>query len=126
MKRLNHRRDDYASGGSFEHNDCVVRAFATAACVSYEAAHELFKRHGRKDRHKTYPLTTKAVMAEAFPGLEPRLHPCGTTLARFVEENHTGHYIVHVSGHALAVVDGVVHDWNERPRRIVKKSWKLV
>jgi hypothetical protein len=125
-------RDNYSADRG-EHNDCSVRAFAIAACISYEESYELFAGQGRRARRGTLDDTTRAVISTNIPtarelsqvelkGLEaPRL-----TIPKFAEKYNKGHFIVHSRNHALAVIDGVIHDWKLRPRTQVWQAWQLV
>lgn len=108
-----------------EKKDCSVRAFSVAACVSYSTAQEIFAKHGRKPNKGTLEYITERVIAEQFPDAtlieNPRL-----TLPKFVKAHNKGHFIVHVNRHALAITDGIIHDWRPRPKTKVQRAWKLV
>lgn len=111
-----------------ESNDCAVRALAVAACLPYASAHALFAAAGREPRQTVSEAQVHRAIAAAVPGAAFRRPMRGAvTLARFVAAFPTGHYVVCTSNHALAVVDGVVHDWRPaRPRRRVVCYWRLV
>ncbi len=116
-------RDNYASAAG-ERKDCAVRSFSVAACVSYEFASKLFEKHGRKHNKGTSFTVSDSVIKEEFPnhvfvGAE------GLTLPNFAKRYNKGHYIVHVRKHALAIVDGVIHDWRPRPKTKVWCAWRL-
>lgn len=106
-----------------EHNDCAVRALATACGLTYEQAHHRLQAAGRKPRHKTKDAVCSRVYQEA--GLT-RYHCQGVTVERFLEQHRrrfTG--IIHTSGHLIGVCDGNIFDWEPRDsRRIVKDYWK--
>lgn len=124
---IKHERETYATGGSDESNDCSVRAFAVAACVDYYVAHDIFAKAGRRPRHKTAGWITESVMVRYFPNVhQVYAYDRRMTIKRFVELYPKGHYLVHVRGHALAVCDGVTHNWTNRPRQIVRRFWQLV
>jgi hypothetical protein len=108
-----------------ENKDCSVRAHAVAACVSYAEAHALYAKHGRAARCPTSYSTTYAAMREVA-SMELGSPRC--TIAAFVKARPVGHYVVHVSAHALAIVDGVVHDWGKGTsgaRRQIRAAWRL-
>lgn len=158
---MRHERDTYASGDGAtrpERQDCAVRAFAVAACLPYERAHELYAAAGRRDRKGTPRRITASVLQAAGFGralaralafdrgkriakIDPRGRWIGTaddgrygsirfswerqrpTLSRFVADHASGHWLVAVRNHMLAVVDGVVHDW--RPTPNAKVCWAV-
>lgn len=119
---VNHDRTSYSEPRG-ERRDCSVRAYSVVACVSYDEAHALFERHGRKSNRGTPYKVTKEVMAEQFP--QAKWSRSGITLGRFIESHPKGHYLIHVRGHALAVCDGTLHDWFPKPRRRVKWYWEV-
>jgi hypothetical protein len=125
---MKHDRASYAdqSGDMPEHNDCAVRAFAIASCLDYKTAHALFAKHGRKPRRGTFLYVTANVVREQFPySIFARLDS-PPMLKDFVHSHPQGHYMVWVSGHFLAVCDGVILDWFIKPQRRVKGFWRLV
>jgi hypothetical protein len=114
-----------APGIAGETRDCSVRAHAVAACIDYSEAHALYARHGRPARCGTSINTTFDCMG-AIGAPEVPLARC--TVGAFVKAHPAGHYVVHVKGHALAIVDGVVHDWGKYTsgaRRRVWRAWRL-
>ena len=125
---MKHSREFYAKGSSQERNDCAVRAFSVASCVSYKEAHKLYKAAGRKDKKATPPHLSSLVIRQEIPEAKHYLDYAlkRITLKKFVEENPKGHFIVGVTCHALAICDGVVHDWQPGWRRIVRSYWQLV
>tara|TARA_Y100000588_G_scaffold170332_2_gene184166 strand:- start:649 stop:1080 length:432 start_codon:yes stop_codon:yes gene_type:complete len=46
------------------------------------------------------------------------------TLKRFTEKHPEGRYYILVRGHALSVIDGVVYDYEDKPRRQVTRAWR--
>ena len=110
-----------------EDKDCSVRAYATAACVSYEHAHLLFSKHGRRYGHSTPGSVTHGVLSQEFPGYKREFcRHLGIKLKTWVDQHSKGHYIVHTNKHALAVIDGVIHDWKVGPHRIVVSYVRLI
>ena len=123
-----------------EKNDCVVRAFANAFSITYNAAHkfaeEVFNRKPRKGVKGMFPTLAKLGFAQfdmfadsLFP--ETRvysLHPLARSKSGKLvntdythkEVNHTvktfcakfnkGTFIVMVAKHALVIKDGIVID----------------
>jgi hypothetical protein len=116
-------RTSYAEERGGERNDCSIRAFSVAACVSYDTALKLFARHGRRPNKGTPGWVTQAVLKDAFPQVQsfcPLL-----TLTQFVKKYPVGHYILHTRNHALAVIDGDVHDWKMRPKTKIWTAWRV-
>ena len=46
------------------------------------------------------------------------------TLKKFTEKHPEGKYYILVRGHALSVIDGVVYDYIDKPRRQVTGAWR--
>lgn len=112
----------YAAGGApGESNDCAVRALAVAACVDYGVAHAACSAHGRKPGRGTELHIIEAAARDLAPtarrvpwedvrrGVD-RQH----TIASFAAAHPRGHFVVWSMTHALAVCDGIVHDWASR------------
>jgi hypothetical protein len=99
-----------------------------AACVSYSSAQELIAKHGRGLNQGTPVSVTESVLQEEFPGIKdiPWKDIEGLTLPKFAKLYNKGHYYVRIRRHALAVVDGVIHDWKPRPKTKVHQAWRLV
>jgi hypothetical protein len=115
-----------AKWGMKDDNACTVRALANAAEITFPEAYETLKKYGRKDMHGAFPdvfvpaykdygfelaatfgTTNSAIyMARMFK--VPR--KAGITLSRILPYLKDGSYIVTVTGHALAVVDGEIID----------------
>ena len=136
-----------------ETNDCVVRAFASAANVAYEVSHRFCKDvFGRDERRgvNTFIMTSQLLKAEE-DGLslgnkdfdvqvlgkshitnKYRLYGENVyrqkTLKSFIESHSKGTYVVCVANHAVCIKDGELHDWNNlsfKPTRKVIKAYKL-
>ena len=120
---MKHVKGTYASQGTgfSEKRDCSVRAAATASGLPYEQVHAVFTKHGRKPKRGTPTAVSIDAHKEMFKS-EPQRGE-RVTVAEFVRRNPIGRYVLHVRGHALAVVDGAVHDWSYGPRRRVRRYW---
>ena len=85
-----------------EHNDCSVRAVATAFNMSYGRAHRLMKRHANrpKGRGPSSEGFRRAILKIAkLEGREVIQHNemNGLTLNRFYKEHgRSGNWIVHI------------------------------
>lgn len=111
-----------------ESRDCTVRALANSTGLRYGNAHNILRQHGRKDKrgctcnvwHDAYISngmslvgvygTTKGAryLAKKISVVAQK----GTTLGSILPKLTNGSYIVIITRHALAVVDGGVVDMN--------------
>lgn len=125
---MNSNRDTYANTPVEylgERNDCSVRSFSIAVGISYEKSHALFQFHGRQYGRRTHgSITTRVIMSMTPGAYWARCWP-NLTVSRFVGLHANGRYILHVRGHSIALVDGVVFDWSAHPHRRVLSFWKL-
>jgi hypothetical protein len=106
-----------------EEADCTVRAFAVWAGVSYAEAHAIMREAGRKDRCGLAHDALGTLLRQY--GKPCRIGVKNVTLSQFVQRHPKGRYYVAVYGHALAVIDGIVHDWHPGNRRIVIAAWEF-
>jgi hypothetical protein len=106
-----------------ETNDCTVTSLAFLMGWPYRDAHKAMERGGRQHRKGRY-MHTAAASADMkmVNGLCPDK---GVTLGEFCKAHPVGRYWVEVTKHALAVVDGQVHDHSLRPLRRVKRAWRI-
>lgn len=115
-------------GFTHEKNDCTVRAVSIAYQISYEEAHAKLKAFGRKDGHgchyfakfmnKNMPTTLAITRGWKEKSLG--------TINKFCKENPKGRFILRIRGHALAVVDGIVHDsWLPGSCSRILDYWKV-
>lgn len=111
--------DVYAKchGAIDEHNDCAVRAASLAANVPYQDVHKLFEAKGRIRHRGTKWETLRQAVTElggtlATQAMAVRYSVQRQTLAAWLRDHPRGRYLVCRSGHAFAVIDGVVHDWS--------------
>lgn len=100
-----------------ETKDCHVRALALVLGISYDESHQIHKEEGRVDGKPTFYSTSQKISTRF--GLAPVRYENtkygrdgDPTIKQFVWDHPKGKYLVHRSGHAFAVIDGVVHDWN--------------
>lgn len=105
------KKDTTAYGAvrpKWDTRDCTVRAFAVATGCSYEQASAIFSAAGRQLKKGTSVELSAKVHEEMFKMVRTNwVMP----LAAFLLLNPSGRFILHKKGHAFAVVDGVVHDW---------------
>lgn len=120
IKTLTHRYKAYAniSAGSDHHklerNDCVVRALALAAGISYDESHALLEKHGRQYAKGTSWMTHRNAIKDLNGTAvidTPNTKLAKFTLNSFITNHPTGSYFVIRRGHAIAVINGRVYDW---------------
>jgi hypothetical protein len=110
---------------------------AAASGMHYDQAHELLKKHGRKNRCGAFFSTMLKAYGEADFVLESvhgttqsaryaariakRQASDGITLAKMLPKLAFGEYIVNTTGHAVAVVNGRIIDTFDNPagKRVV-------
>ena len=123
------------SEGLGDTNYCVVNAIAAAFNIVWSEANQLLTRLGRKPKRG---IATWAVMNK--PALKPygeareakwfyrdgaRYGRSGMTIKSFLREcDPSKRYVVTVSGHALAVIDGKVRGESNLSRR-VRYIWEV-
>jgi hypothetical protein len=100
---------------SWERNDCSVRSMAVATGRSYEDCHAALKAAGRQDLAGCRAAVLSQALGLPFQitGREAQGRGCPDTrptAARFIREHASGIYIVFVTGHFFAVVNGVQMD----------------
>lgn len=110
-----------------ESKDCTVRALANTSYLSYEESHSLMEMYGRKrNKGAQMKVFDRAYISMGFELMgvygttaaakhyrhQKNIHDIskGLTLNNALKLLQEGSYIVLVSGHALAVVDGEVID----------------
>lgn len=112
-----------------EDNDCSVMSFATIWGCTYQEAHQHLKMFaGRKNRggltcakFDTADQWCKKTKMRNGPYTDKNR----ISLGRFCKEHPVGRYWIGVSGHALAVIDGVVYDYKHGPRRLVTRAFRV-
>lgn len=132
-----------ATAGGLEKNDCTVRALANAGEIDYSVAHNLLSKHGRKKYCGAKFTTMHAAYTEAgfvlnsvhgttgqarfVARITQREAEDGVTLGKILPKLAFGEYIVNVTGHAVAVVNGKLIDTFDNPagKRVVAVFKKL-
>lgn len=126
MIRIDSTAYSTVANGDFptERRDCSVRALAIALGIPYREAHESFRIAGRRHGEGT-PLVISAWVHKRH-GMET-MRPFRPTLAQFLRENPKGRFVVHRRGHAFAIIDGVVHDWERGTgaRSRIQNAWRV-
>lgn len=103
-----------------EINDCTVTAWAKVFDCPYSKAHFYMKRFGRHHRKgmtrkqikNAFDSVKKAKIKEGPYSASNRI-----CVSHFCKNHPKGRYYVLVRGHAFAIIDGVVYDYYDGPRR---------
>lgn len=114
-----------------ELKDCTVVALAEVFNIPYEKAHRHLKLNlGRQNRKGLFEKEVKSLPG-TFKEYRIAIRSFGCdnvpkiTLGQFIKQHPIGRYYVLVRGHALAVIDGVVHDHSYKPRRVVRWAMRV-
>lgn len=120
-----YKRYDECRNALEETNDCTVTSLAFLMGWTYRYTANWMRvnagRHHRKPV-SMYVASHEVPGAKDVNGLRPDK---GVTLGEFCKAHPVGRYWVNVTGHALAVVNGQVHDHSLRPRRRVRYAWRI-
>ena len=111
---------------SWDKDDCSIRALACATGVPYLVASATFSAFGRQVKKGTEAAISIRLHEEVL-GMKRITLAEGIRLEAFLEVAKTGSYIVHKKGHSFAVIDGIVHDWDNTSRASTQliRVWKV-
>ena len=123
-----------------ERHDCTVVSMAASLGMSYKAAHDLAKSHGRRPRQGMDPDRFRELMVTLIqrgklnwlPIERIRTYYKSTDryrkmkLSTFCKNNSKGTYILLVRGHVTTVKDGIVVDGVGQPNQYVKQGWMVM
>lgn len=103
--------------------DCVCRAIAIAAERPYQEVYDLINEYAKQERTGkrkkdisnartgVYKTTIRKVMAHYnFKWVPTMLIGQGCKVHLIADELPAGRLVVSISGHEVAVIDGVIHD----------------
>ena len=113
-----------------ERNDCVVRALANSAHLTYEQAYAECRAEGRRPGcgmrlSKWLPLFKGWLDLEDYRSLA-HVYPTATTLTRHLSRRG-GVWLVLFTRHVAVFRDGEWQDWMSGNRRHrVKAVWRIV
>jgi hypothetical protein len=95
-----------------ERSDCSVKALANYMHCSYEASHKQHSTYGRMYAKGTTHKTLRSTYGSV--GLKCTSYGVGSvkgiSVGSFVRKNSVGRFIVVITGHAFAVIDGKIMD----------------
>lgn len=118
-----YRQDRIAAN---ESNDCTVISLATLMGWTYGKAHSFMRFFGgREDRRPASMYVAAANKSDTLSEVNGLCPDKGVTLGEFCKVHKRGRYWVNVTGHALAVIDGKIHDHSYSPRRRVRYAWRI-
>jgi hypothetical protein len=98
-KQAHKKRDD---------NYCTVIATSTVCEMSYDRAYKKLQRVGRKHRRGTWMLY-EVIRRQGYD-MQEVANTKSMTVSKFAELYPRGTYLLHVRGHVVAVVDGIIND----------------
>lgn len=107
----------FSSSFSDEHKDCTVRALAVAAGLTYNRAHRILQIHGRRNKQG---YRTEGTWAIVTGSICFRRHG---TVRKLIRDFPTGRFIVDVRHHTMAIIDGVLHDFDPDDEIKLLGSW---
>lgn len=135
MKHYKHSYKELAKIGRRYYGDtnfCSVLAVAVVADISYGKAFHAYKREGRRTRTGTRQMMQHQVLNQFKLKSERDFDKTDTYYRKTLNnvfkdcKNWTGRYLIYVSGHVLAIRDGVCEDWSaEGSRRRVIAIYKV-
>lgn len=111
-----------------EKNDCGVVAVALVTGCGYNEAHRQLKLEGRRrhgcSKRWMYDAVLKRIGYEREDVTDYWKRRAKTIISfGRVVDRHS--YMVHISGHVLAVTNGQVHDWTKGRRHRIQKVYKI-
>jgi hypothetical protein len=111
-----------SQSGIDEKLDCTVRATAIAFGVPYLEAHAKLSAAGRKRKRK---FSFRADSIENL-GFELRPDLSCMTVEKAVSQIPSGRFVLRISGHVFAVVDGTIYDNKPvKPKARVKMAYEV-
>ena len=100
-------------------SDCACRAIAISTGKPYKEIYSLINDYGKRERRANkstartgvWSPTLKKIMASIGWRWVPTMQiGSGCTTHLRADELPSGHLVVSLSGHEVAVIDGVIHD----------------
>jgi hypothetical protein len=95
-----------------ERSDCSVKALANYMSTTYDESHKQHSTYGRVYAKGTTPITL--VLTYRSVGLKCTTYGVGSvkgiSVGSFVRKNSVGRFIVVITGHAFALIDGKIMD----------------
>ena len=139
MKAINSYKFEFSDGGKklsnrpLQKRDCAVRALAIATHTDYDVVYDTLAGAGREcnrgfhlqkwlpKQQGVFGYTVEKLSFQAIRG-ESRM-----CIRQFIQDHQVGRYILRVSRHVIALIDGVVMDtFQSRPDKCVYTAFRLI
>jgi hypothetical protein len=106
-------------------DDCTVRAFSLVMGCSYDKARMFMAANGRNHREGMSFGQLRNIFDNLKKHKATILCP-DVSVAKFAKNNLSGRYYIIIEQHALAVIDGVIHDWDTSSKnKKILCAWKV-
>ena len=110
-------------------NCCIVTSLAISPKIKFRESASYLAKYGREHRDGMfYSDIVKAVNDIKHckvTEIEDYTHDNRITINQFVKKHPEGRYMCLVKGHVISIVNGVLYDHTEKPRRQIVKVWKF-
>jgi hypothetical protein len=118
-----------ASVAQNEHRDCTVKALTAATGLTYDVCHAALAKTGRKNRQGCHWYSQGPKAAESLGFNMRRMDRSEYRAKTMITAGRdralkSGRFVVQVSRHVAAVVDGKVIDWTEGRRHRVEDIYE--
>ena len=118
-----------ASRAHGEHRDCTVKALTAATGLPYDECHAALAKTGRKNRKGCHWYVQGPKAAESLGFNMRRMDRSEYRAKTMITAGRdralrSGHFVIQVSRHVAAVVDGKIIDWSEGTRRRVEDIYE--
>ena len=113
-----------------EHNDCTVKALTAATGLSYAECHAALAKAGRPHRKGcVFMVAGKAAAASLGWNMEMLSNSNFRAKTMITAERDAlfqrGRWVIQVSRHVAALIDGKVIDWSEGSRRRIQCAYRF-
>ena len=118
-----------ASTAKGETKDCTVKALTAATGLSYDECHAALAKTGRRNRKGCQWWSQGPKAAESLGYNMRRMDRSEYRAKTMITAGkdralRSGRFVIQVSRHVAAVVDGTVIDWSEGTRRRVQDIYE--
>lgn len=121
FRRIGIHCEDLRRAGSAlrEENACTVYAVAIAFGLSFNVAHKMMAKYGKREFrqggriNEAMPIISGIMCAEhehKYPGNYKKGSIGGISFGGFAKQNPVGIFILTSSTHAAACIDGIIYD----------------